>query len=90
MTTDPVHEGKSKQGMIDLTRKGTFPKGAAVLYAHLGGAPAMNGYSYFYKGGRETPPDASRPQRGRMRLAQRGAPTGAWELPEKPELSCWG
>jgi 1-aminocyclopropane-1-carboxylate deaminase len=49
MITDPVYEGKSMQGMIDLTRKGFFPEGARVLYAHLGGAPAINGYSYYYK-----------------------------------------
>ncbi|MEQ1498709.1 MAG: 1-aminocyclopropane-1-carboxylate deaminase [Novosphingobium sp.] len=51
MITDPVYEGKSLQGMIDLTRKGFFPDGARVLYAHLGGAPAINGYSYYYKDG---------------------------------------
>ena len=45
MITDPVYEGKSMQGMIDLVRKGYFPKGSKVLYAHLGGAPALNGYS---------------------------------------------
>jgi 1-aminocyclopropane-1-carboxylate deaminase len=51
MITDPVYEGKSMQGMIDLTRKGFFPAGSRVLYAHLGGAPAINGYSYYYKEG---------------------------------------
>ncbi|ORE91555.1 1-aminocyclopropane-1-carboxylate deaminase [Stappia sp. 22II-S9-Z10] len=51
MMTDPVYEGKSMQGMIDLARKGYFPKGSKVLYAHLGGAPALNGYSYYYKDG---------------------------------------
>jgi 1-aminocyclopropane-1-carboxylate deaminase len=51
MITDPVYEGKSLQGLIDLTRKGFFPAGAKVLYAHLGGAPALNGYSYYYKDG---------------------------------------
>jgi 1-aminocyclopropane-1-carboxylate deaminase len=51
MITDPVYEGKSMQGMIDLTRKGFFPTGSRVLYAHLGGAPAINGYSYYYKDG---------------------------------------
>ena len=45
MITDPVYEGKSMQGMIDLAKKGFFPKGSKVLYAHLGGAPALNGYS---------------------------------------------
>ena len=51
MITDPVYEGKSMQGMIDLTRKGFFPEGSKVLFAHLGGAPALNGYSYYYKDG---------------------------------------
>ena len=51
MITDPVYEGKSMQGMIDLARQGFFKKGAKILYAHLGGAPALNGYSYTYRNG---------------------------------------
>ncbi|WP_186424595.1 1-aminocyclopropane-1-carboxylate deaminase [Pannonibacter sp. I15F10I1] len=51
MITDPVYEGKSMQGMIDLIRKGKIPAGSKVLYAHLGGAPAINGYSYTYRNG---------------------------------------
>ena len=51
MITDPVYEGKSMQGMIDLAKKGFFEKGSRVLYAHLGGAPALNGYSYTYRNG---------------------------------------
>ncbi|MEL6374289.1 MAG: 1-aminocyclopropane-1-carboxylate deaminase [Pseudomonadota bacterium] len=51
MITDPVYEGKSMQGMMDLVRKGFFPDGANVLYAHLGGAPALNGYAYIYRDG---------------------------------------
>jgi len=51
MITDPVYEGKSMQGMIDLVNKGFFPQGSKVLYAHLGGAPALNGYSYTYRNG---------------------------------------
>jgi 1-aminocyclopropane-1-carboxylate deaminase len=51
MITDPVYEGKSMQGMIDLIRTGGIPAGSKVLYAHLGGAPAINGYSYYYKDG---------------------------------------
>lgn len=51
MMTDPVYEGKSMQGMIDLVRKGYFPSGSKVLYAHLGGVPAINGYSYIYRNG---------------------------------------
>jgi 1-aminocyclopropane-1-carboxylate deaminase len=51
MITDPVYEGKSLQGMIDLVQKGFFPEDSKVLYAHLGGAPALNGYSYTYRNG---------------------------------------
>jgi len=51
MMTDPVYEGKSMQGMIDLVKNGFFPSGAKVLYAHLGGVPAINGYSYIYRNG---------------------------------------
>ena len=51
MITDPVYEGKSMQGMIDLVRKGFIPSGSKVLYAHLGGAPALNGYAYTYRNG---------------------------------------
>jgi len=51
MITDPVYEGKSMQGMIDLAKKGFFAQGSKVLYAHLGGAPALNGYSYTYRNG---------------------------------------
>ncbi|WP_407050790.1 1-aminocyclopropane-1-carboxylate deaminase [Methyloraptor flagellatus] len=51
MITDPVYEGKSMQGMIDLVKKGYFPEGSKVLYAHLGGAPAINGYAYTYRNG---------------------------------------
>ena len=51
MITDPVYEGKSMQGMIDLVRKDYFPAGSRVLYAHLGGVPAINGYSYIYRNG---------------------------------------
>ncbi|QGZ33500.1 1-aminocyclopropane-1-carboxylate deaminase [Stappia indica] len=51
MITDPVYEGKSMQGMIDLVKKGYFPEGSKVLYAHLGGAPALNGYGYTFRNG---------------------------------------
>ncbi len=51
MITDPVYEGKSMQGLIDLVKKGYFPKGSKILYAHLGGAPALNGYSYAFRNG---------------------------------------
>ncbi len=51
MMTDPVYEGKSMQGLIDLVGKGYFPAGSKVLYAHLGGVPAINAYSYLYRNG---------------------------------------
>ena len=51
MMTDPVYEGKSMQGMIDLVRKDYFPAGSKILYAHLGGVPAINAYSYVYRNG---------------------------------------
>ena len=51
MMTDPVYEGKSMQGLIDLVRKDYFPAGSKILYAHLGGVPAINAYSYIYRNG---------------------------------------
>jgi 1-aminocyclopropane-1-carboxylate deaminase len=51
MLTDPVYEGKSMQGLIDLVRRGEIPAGSRVLYAHLGGVPAINGYSYLFRNG---------------------------------------
>lgn len=45
MITDPVYEGKSMAAMIDLVREGYFPEGSNVLYAHLGGQPALNAYT---------------------------------------------
>jgi 1-aminocyclopropane-1-carboxylate deaminase len=45
MLTDPVYEGKSMAALIDLIRTGEIPPGSTVLYAHLGGQPALNAYS---------------------------------------------
>jgi 1-aminocyclopropane-1-carboxylate deaminase len=45
MITDPVYEGKSLAGLIDLVRDGDIPRDSTVLYAHLGGQPALNAYS---------------------------------------------
>jgi 1-aminocyclopropane-1-carboxylate deaminase len=45
MIIDPVYEGKSMAALIDLIRDGTIPKESNVLYAHLGGQPALNAYS---------------------------------------------
>jgi 1-aminocyclopropane-1-carboxylate deaminase len=51
MLTDPVYEGKSMHGMIDMVRNGQFPPGSRVLYAHLGGVPALNAYSFLFRNG---------------------------------------
>lgn len=51
MVTDPVYEGKSMQGLVDLAAKGYFPEGSKILYVHLGGGPALDGYSYYYHNG---------------------------------------
>jgi 1-aminocyclopropane-1-carboxylate deaminase len=48
MITDPVYEGKSLAGLIDLVQRGEIPKSSNVLYAHLGGQPALNGYSALF------------------------------------------
>lgn len=42
---DPVYEGKSMAGLIDLVRTQDIPADSNVLYAHLGGQPALNAYS---------------------------------------------
>jgi len=44
MITDPVYEGKSMAGLIDLVTRGEIDRDATVLYAHLGGQPAINAY----------------------------------------------
>ncbi|MFQ6173150.1 1-aminocyclopropane-1-carboxylate deaminase [Oryzobacter sp. R7] len=44
MITDPVYEGKSLAGLVDLVRTGDIPRDSTVLYAHLGGQPAVNAY----------------------------------------------
>ena len=42
---------KTAEKAGDLVKKGFFPEGSNILYAHLGGAPALNGYSYTYRNG---------------------------------------
>ena len=44
MITDPVYEGKSLAGLVDLVGSGEIPRDSTVLYAHLGGQPALNAY----------------------------------------------
>jgi 1-aminocyclopropane-1-carboxylate deaminase len=50
MITDPVYEGKSLAGLIDLVANGEIERGSNVLYAHLGGQPALNAYGALFTG----------------------------------------
>ena len=45
MLTDPVYEGKSMAGLIDMIRSGEIPAGAKVMYCHLGGQPCLPAYA---------------------------------------------
>jgi 1-aminocyclopropane-1-carboxylate deaminase len=49
MIIDPVYEGKSMAGLIDLVRTGQIGHDSTVLYAHLGGQPALNAYSALFR-----------------------------------------
>jgi 1-aminocyclopropane-1-carboxylate deaminase len=49
MIIDPVYEGKSMAGLIDLVRTGRIGPDSTVLYAHLGGQPALNAYSALFR-----------------------------------------
>jgi 1-aminocyclopropane-1-carboxylate deaminase len=48
MITDPVYEGKSMAAMIDLVARGEIERSSNVLYAHLGGQPALNAYASLF------------------------------------------
>jgi 1-aminocyclopropane-1-carboxylate deaminase len=48
MITDPVYEGKSMAGLIDLVSRGEIERGSTVLYAHLGGQPALSAYAALF------------------------------------------
>ena len=48
MITDPVYEGKSMAGLIDLVQRGEIARDSTVLYAHLGGQPAINAYASLF------------------------------------------
>jgi 1-aminocyclopropane-1-carboxylate deaminase len=49
MIIDPVYEGKSMAGLMDLIRDGEIGREATVLYAHLGGQPALSAYSALFR-----------------------------------------
>jgi 1-aminocyclopropane-1-carboxylate deaminase len=48
MITDPVYEGKSMAAMIDLVARGEIGRDGTVLYAHLGGQPALSAYAALF------------------------------------------
>ena len=48
MITDPVYEGKSMAGLIDLVARREIDPSSTVLFAHLGGQPALNAYSSLF------------------------------------------
>jgi 1-aminocyclopropane-1-carboxylate deaminase len=48
MITDPVYEGKSMAGLIDLVSRHEIAPSSSVLYAHLGGQPAINAYAALF------------------------------------------
>src|SRR5919202_6925193 len=51
MLTDPVYEGKSMAALVDLIDRGEIARGSNVLYAHLGGQPALSAYAALFRRG---------------------------------------
>lgn len=49
MITDPVYEGKSLAGLIHMVQDREIGPDANVLFAHLGGQPALNAYASLFK-----------------------------------------
>ncbi|BBY23344.1 hypothetical protein MSTO_35490 [Mycobacterium stomatepiae] len=45
---DPVYEGKSMAGLMDLVRSGEIDAKSKVLYAHLGRQPALDANSTIF------------------------------------------
>ena len=48
---DPVYSGKTAAGLIDLVRKGHFPKNSNILFLHTGGSPALYAYMDTFRQG---------------------------------------
>lgn len=38
---DPVYTGRAAGGLLDLIRRGVFPRDAPILFWHTGGQPAL-------------------------------------------------
>jgi 1-aminocyclopropane-1-carboxylate deaminase len=49
MITDPVYEGKSLAGLIHMVQDREIGPDANVLFAHLGGQPALDAYAGLFK-----------------------------------------
>jgi 1-aminocyclopropane-1-carboxylate deaminase len=45
MISDPVYEGKSMAGLIDMSERDEIEPDSNILFAHLGGQPAPKGYA---------------------------------------------
>ena len=50
-TTAAVEGLGRDQKAVEMVRQGEFPEGSKVLYAHLGGVPALNAYSFLFRNG---------------------------------------
>jgi len=48
LITDPVYEGKSMAGLIDLVSRSEIDRSSNVLFAHLGGQPAISAYAALF------------------------------------------
>ncbi len=48
MITDPVYEGKSMAALLHMVQTREIDPNSTVLFAHLGGQPALNGYSALF------------------------------------------
>ncbi len=45
LVADPVYEGKSLRGLMELAQRGRFEKGSVVLFLNLGGTSGIHGYA---------------------------------------------
>ena len=45
IVADPVYEGKSLVGLIELIKDGVLRRSSRVLFLHMGGTPAVHGYA---------------------------------------------
>ncbi len=89
MIIDPVYEGKSMAGLIDLVRSGDIPRDSHVLYAHLGGQPALNAYSaLFTTTQRVARPTSLRPWARMARAGTRRTPSGSTATGTTSSRSC--